>query len=309
MRKGQKTTEVAAKTAQPGTSNDSDSESVLEAAQTPAPAIPSNMSPADWLNLITAVTSIVSSQKRKSHEMSDSESDEPPMKKQKTESKPAFDKSSLKAQGGMNGLLMQASEKEEALKKEGKILPDNLAALINQLFTSCIKGKEAKEVCDNYPAPQNTSHLVAPVREAVVNASIEDAAESDKAVKTEFIKRQDDKLFYLQRDIVAAMSAFAEIGSLMYERKDSEEDQELDDLSGAFGDGMRLLALVVQTLSEERRNLLGRVLKPKAFQHLTATLTTRDNPEALFGGDIAEAMKDFDAARKAAKSMVKEQAK
>ena len=114
-------------------------------------------------------------------------------------------------------------------------------------------------------------------------------------------------MYYIQRDIASAMSALSDIGAFIYERKSSDPD--LDELSTQFGDGMQLLSVALLALSDERRKALSKVLKPQAYDHLTATLSKRDRPEALFGGNVTEAMREYDAAKKASKSLSKEQKK
>ena len=292
------------KKVQQPSSEEVDTESVAEqstASAQPVQFIPGNFSSTDWVNILQAMAQMT--HKRPIHEVSDSE-EEQPQPKTAHQDEPQFNNEELVAPGGMNALLLEAAAEKAEMNKEGNVLPENLAAFMNLLFKKKVKGAQAKEICEKYPPPKNVPRLRAPHREAVVDSSIDDAAKADVTVRSEVIKKQDDKLRYLQQDIVSAMSAVAEIGIVMYQRLDA--DPELDQLSGAFGDAMRLMSVVVQDLTKERRKVIGRALKPQALQHLNKTAAESQNPEALFGGNIAEAMRDFDAAKKAAKAMVKE---
>ena len=111
----------------------------------------------------------------------------------------------------------------------GPELDPNLAALIDTAFETSMSGTNLKEIVKKHPCPSNTFRLVAPLMEPEVKAAVQ-ASKGDSAA----ILREDNRLLYLQQDLVTVGTILARFANVQFERDDADPELEEIEAEDAF---------------------------------------------------------------------------
>lgn len=232
-----------------------------------------------------------------------------PEKKKKSLEREKFDTDSL-GTGKFAALVKE--ENEEVLKEspEGPEINCNWAAIIDKAFRlATMKSKEQdgkviKALVESYPCPKNTTRLLVPEVEEVMLTLASVLAPNE----LKYQKLRDEKRKFIQSDIAAAMSAIAPICNLLANRDVDDSDPELSAFSKHLKDALKLLAIAMSKISEERRDSWGRYCSSETLRALKAKVRTgMGDPAFLFGGDISEITKEVETARKTAAALSKSQ--
>ena len=117
------------------------------------------------------------------------------------------------------------------------------------------------------------------------------------------VRLGDVALQSVQKAVVAALSAMAPVGSLLIERGSS--DKELDDLSSNIMDALHILVLASNAISARRREQLRPHMQHTYAKHLVKTPEGEGSAKWLFGGNISEAARRCEAAKRISDKVVK----
>ena len=224
------------------------------------------------------------------HEMSDDEDEGPlmmPAPQKRVEA--SLDFSGLK-EGKLAQLLQSRHQK---VKEDEKLTPpinETLAAIVNAFFEETKVAGELEKLTKEYPQVKNMDKQLVPKLDAELFTAIDPQ-----------VRAVDVALQGIQKGVVAAVSAMAPIGSLMLERGNT--DKELDELSGNMLDAMHILALTSKGLEHRRRE----TLKPNMQQTYAKALgkAHEGDPQWLYGGNLSEATRKCEVAKKLADKIVK----
>ena len=111
----------------------------------------------------------------------------------------------------------------------------------------------------------------------------------------------DQGMQAIQRALMASMSALTRVVELGFQR--GEEDPELDELGKSVLDSLQLQAHAHHALLSKRKELLKPELAPMYAKELSKGHSV--SPDWLYGGELVDATKKCEAARKIGDKLVK----
>ena len=223
------------------------------------------------------------------HEMSDSDTEELPVRDQVTERAKELDFASLK-EGKLAELLKSRHKKVADADKVGPVVNETLAHVINSFFEETKTAGELERLAKDYPRVKNAEKMVVPKLEPELFSAVDQAS-----------RATDIALQNIQKGIVSALSAMAPVGSVMLDR--GKADQELDELSGNLLDSFNMLALASQAVSSRRRENLKPLMQATYAKALAKP--QEGSPLWLYGGNLSESTRKCEVARKLADKIVK----
>ena len=192
------------------------------------------------------------------------------------------------------GLLAEfCKEQLTNVKESEKVAPkitEDLAVVLNKILSESIYPADMDKLTKIHPRVENVEFMKVPRLDSEIYEAIDQK-----------VRNFDQGIQNIQKAIMGAVSAFAPILRLVYERQ--ETDQELNSLGRQLGEGVKLLGYASNNLSVKRRELI----KPNIDAKYAKTLSKGHdaNPEWLFGGDLVNTTRKCEVSQKISEKVLK----
>ena len=193
-------------------------------------------------------------------------------------------------EGKLQGILKDSHNKVGEVDRMGPPIHKSLAKVLNELADENKVGIELEKLVKTYPKVKNLEKITVPKLETELFVAMDQTA-----------RNGDVALQNVQKAMVASISAMAPLLSVMLQRRST--DDELEKYSDNIVDAVKMLTLANKTLSVKRRESLRPYMQATYAKSLGKGKET--SPEWLFGGNLSEATRQCEMAKKIAEKVFK----